>query len=389
MSTSVRMASTPIASSAPLRRDAWWLLVAMHVPFIVFTVAQAGFGLAFVAPAEHNAIAVPLILAAGLIQIRHSLATAAGVRPRYWRWSLLALVLIAYVPVALFETRWATPQWFVLASLAMLLRGRLALALIAVSALTHAMWFAQHSAVPNAGIGQPIWVFAYWIAIQVLGGGGLYGATRLVRVLDALREARADLADLAIGRERLRISRDLHDLLGQSLSAVSLKGDLAIGLLERDDVARAIVEVESLVAVARSALHDVLQVAHRETPIALSSEIERTADLLASTGTETRVDVVVDTLPPAIDELFAWALREGVTNVLRHSSATTCGIRIDRHEGTVRLEIVNDGAMPASLGGNGLSGLATRAAALSGTAIGRATGDGTFRLIVEVPEATR
>jgi two-component system sensor histidine kinase DesK len=359
----------------------------MHVPFIVFTVAQAGFGLALAAPSEHNAIAVPLILAAGAIQVRHSLAGAAGMRPRYWRWSLLALVVITYVPGPLLGPRWATPQWFVLASLAMLLRGRLAVGLITVSAVTDGIWYAHVAAVPGSGIVQQAWVFAYWIALQFLGGGGLYGATRLVRLLDALREARADLADLAIGRERLRISRDLHDLLGQSLSAVSLKGDLAIGLLERDDVSRAIAEIESLVVVARSALHDVLQVAHRETPIALSSEIERTADLLASTGTETRVDVAVDTLSPAIDELFAWALREGVTNVLRHSSATTCVIRIDRHDGTVRLEIVNDAAMPASPGGNGLSGLATRAAALSGTATGRATGDGSFRLLVEVPEA--
>jgi two-component system sensor histidine kinase DesK len=207
-----------------------------------------------------------------------------------------------------------------------------------------------------------------------------------VHFLDDLSDARADLADLAIGRERLRISRDLHDLLGQSLTAVSLKGDLAVGLLERDDVPRAIAEIESLVGVARSALHDVLHVAHGEPPIALSSEIDRAADLLASTGTETRIDVAIEVLAPAIDEMFAWALREGVTNVLRHSSATTCSIRIDRQDATVRLEIINDGAMPASRGGDGLSGVAARAATLSGTASGRSIGGGSFRLLVEVPE---
>jgi two-component system sensor histidine kinase DesK len=206
--------------------------------------------------------------------------------------------------------------------------------------------------------------------------------------VDQLRDARADLAELAIGRERLRISRDLHDLLGQSLSAVSLKGDLAIGLLARQDVPRAVGEIESLVTVARSALHDLRDIAHREPPIALASEIQRAADLLASTGTETRVDMGVDTLPPAVDELFAWALREGVTNVLRHSAATTCAISIGRQEGIVRLEIVNDGAIPASSGGNGLSGLAARAAALSGAASARSMGDGRFRLRVDVPEVS-
>ncbi|HTE45062.1 MAG TPA: histidine kinase [Gemmatimonadaceae bacterium] len=381
-------AALPIDTSTPLRRDARWLLVAMHVPFIAFAVAQGGLSLAFPASSDHEAIAVALALTAGAIQLRHSLAAAAGLRPRYWRWSLAALVLIAYVPAPFFGARWATLQWFVLASVAMLFRGRLALASILVSVALHGSWFAMNDTAPDGGIGRAAWEFAYWAALQFLGSGGLYGATRLVHLLDALREARADLADLAVGRQRLRISRDLHDLLGQSLSAVSLKGDLAIGLLERHEVPRAISEIESLVAVARSALHDVLHVAHREPPIALSSEIDRAADLLASTGTETRVDIAVDALAPAIDELFAWSLREGVTNVLRHSSATTCTIRVNRHAGVARLEIVNDGAMPTSLGGNGLSGLATRAAALSGTASGRSIGDRTFRLTIEVPEVT-
>jgi two-component system sensor histidine kinase DesK len=268
----------------------------------------------------------------------------------------------------------------------MLLRGRLALAASLVSALAYGIWWVSTGASEGASIARLFWVFSYWESIQFLGAGGLYGATRLVHFLDELREARADLADLAIGRERVRISRDVHDLLGQSLSAVSLKGDLAVGLLERGNVQRAIAEVESLVSVARSALHDVRHVAHGEPPIALSSEIDRAADLLTSAGTETRVDFAIDTLARAIDELFAWALREGVTNVLRHSSATICSIHIDRHNAMVRLEIVNDGAMPASLGGNGLSGLAARAEALSGTASGRAIGGGRFRLTVEVPE---
>jgi two-component system sensor histidine kinase DesK len=207
-----------------------------------------------------------------------------------------------------------------------------------------------------------------------------------VRLHDELRAARAGLADLAMERERLRISRDLHDLLGQSLTAVSLKGDLAIGLLERHDVPRATAEIDSLIAIARTALRDVLDIAHRELPIALSTEIERMVDLLASTGTETRVDATAGPLPPAIDELFAWALREGMTNVLRHSSATTCSICVSRSRGTVRLEIINDGALPVTPGGSGLSGLAARAAVLSGTANGRSSGDGRFQLTVEVPE---
>lgn len=380
MSESLTLATTPA-----LRRRAWSLLVVMHVPFIAFAIAQGGFGLALPGPAAHKAIGFVLAVAGCALQLRHSVAAAAGFRPRYWRLTLALLLIIAYVPLAFFGFRWLTLQWFVAASLAMLLPPRVALPIIVASALAIGIWYGIAVPLPGASFGERVWTFCYWEALQFLGSAGLYGAARLVRLLDELRDARADLAELAIDRERLRISRDLHDLLGQSLSAVSLKGDLAIGLLERDEVPRAVAEVESLVTVARSALHDVLDIAHREPPIALASEIERAADLLASTGTETRFDLTTEELPPDVDELFAWALREGVTNVLRHSTATMCSISIRRQHDALTLEIVNDGAMPVSSGGNGMSGLAARAAWLSGTVSGRALGDSRFRLRVEVP----
>jgi two-component system sensor histidine kinase DesK len=375
-----------VTTAPPLERRARWLLIAVHIPFIAFTTMQGGLGLAMTRPLGYDSIALPLAIIASALQLRHSLAAADGVRPRHWQWSLLALIVIACLPLIVLRDRWVTLQWYVTASCAMLLPARFALPIIASSSLGIGVWYAITVSRPNAGIGEMLWGFAYWEALQFLGGAGLYGATRLVRLMDQLRDARADLAELAIGRERLRISRDLHDLLGQSLSAVSLKGDLAIGLLAREDVPKAIGEIESLVSVARSALHDLRDIAHREPPIALSSEIDRAADLLAATGTETKVDIAVGKLPPAIDELFAWALREGVTNVLRHSAATTCSIAIGRRDGVVRLEILNDGAMPASSGGTGLSGLAARAAALAGSASARGVGDGRFRLRVDVPE---
>jgi len=373
-------------SSIPgLERRAQWLLAAMHIPFMGFVIGQGGFGLALPRPEHASWLGVPLSIAASALQLRHSLAVAAGVRPRYWQWTLIALVAIAYLPLSAFGSRWVTLQWFVLASFAMLLPSRAALLAIVGVTVGVGVWYAAGDTPTDAGVGLWTWTFCYWTVLELLGGGGLYGATRLVHLMRELRTARAGLAELAMDRERLRIARDLHDLLGQSLSAVSLKGDLAMGLLERGDVEKAATEIESLVSVARSALHDVLDVAHREPPIALSSEIERATELLASTGTETRVDIHVEELAPAVDELFAWALREGVTNVLRHSAATACTISIRQQNDVVRFEILNDGAMPPTPGGSGLSGIASRAAALSGDATGRSLGDGRFRLRVEVP----
>src|SRR5262249_55669768 len=150
-------------------------------------------------------------------QLRHSLAAADGMRPRYWRWTLLVLVVIAYAPAAVLGSRWATLQWYVFASLAMLLPLRVALPLGAALAVGHDTWFTIVDAGPNLRPWQFALTFSYWGALQVLGAGGLFGATRLVRLVDEFRDARAELAELAIERERLRISRDLHDLLGQSL----------------------------------------------------------------------------------------------------------------------------------------------------------------------------
>ena len=379
-------ASMVLVPDPPLRRRAWWLLVAVHIPFVTFTVAQGAMRLAYPPPFEVNWGALFLALVAGALQLRHSLAVAEGVRPRYWIWSLLLLALIAWVPMITLADQWVTIHWFLVASMAMLLPPHVALPAILVNALANGILFARMVTVPEFSFGLFAWNFFYWQSLQFLGGAGLYGATRLVRLMDQLRNARADLAELAIGRERLRISRDLHDLLGQSLSAVSLKGDLAIGLLRRNELPRAVGEIEGLVSVARTTLHDLRDIAHREPPIALALEIQRASELLSSTGTETRVEISARDLPPAIDELFAWALREGVTNVLRHSAATSCWIRIDRHDGFVRLEIVNDGALPTTPGGHGLSGLAARAAALAGSASARSIADGRFRLRVEVPE---
>src|SRR5262249_44803732 len=142
---------------------------------------------------------------------------------------------IAYAPLPWLGMRWMTLQWFALASLAMLSCGWLALVIIIAG---NSAWYAilANPASPPATM---VGLFVYLGAIQLLGVVGLYGGARLVRLHDELRAARGDLADLAIARERLRISRDLHDLLGQSLTAVSLKGDLAIGLLERGDTPRA------------------------------------------------------------------------------------------------------------------------------------------------------
>jgi two-component system sensor histidine kinase DesK len=194
------------------------------------------------------------------------------------------------------------------------------------------------------------------------------------------------LAELTVGSERLRVSRDLHDLLGQSLSAVSLKGDLAIALLQSDPPA-AEAEIRSLTEVAREALRDIRHVVHGEHPVTLRNETQGAAALLGAASIDAHIDVELQDLVPEVDELFGWATREGVTNMLRHSQAATCSIRATRQEGAALLEIVNDGARSTNGTGTGVTGLTERAQLLSGQVKAGRLEDGHYRLSVEVPEA--
>ena len=209
----------------------------------------------------------------------------------------------------------------------------------------------------------------------------VYGATRLIR---AARELQAARAELATGQERLRVS---CDLTSQSLSAVALKGDLALRLLP-DDPTAARTEMESLTATARDALHEVqaVQAATRGAHVAaLHTEAGGAMRLLAAAGIDTYVNVDMRVPGPAADVL-AWALREGVTNVLRHSEARTCSITAARSDRFVRLEIVNDGARTPSGPKSSLARLTELAQALSGSVTAGPTRDGEFRLLVELPE---
>src|SRR6266545_8209320 len=279
-------------------RYARGLLVLTHVPLMLFMAGAVLTGYGFPSPEPREA-GLALLLAAGSVQIRHSLAAARGVRPRGWALTLLLLLALAYVPLPFFDVRWVTVQWFVIASFAMLLPPRLAVALALMTALANgAAWLALFYPTNPVGLAFAVWLFLYPATILLMGGGCLYGAARLVMIARELREAKAELAQLAVGRERLRISRDVHDLLGHTLSAVALKGELALRLLHRGDRSRAVAEIDGLTTVARSALRDIRDVAQQEHRVSLATEAEGAASLLEAAGIRTRIVVTAGDLAP-------------------------------------------------------------------------------------------
>jgi len=367
-------------------RRASWLIVAVSV--VTIAVGSAPILTVFGSPNSpafgHAAIVFPLALGVLALQLRHSFAIARGQRPRGVLWTLLAQAVLVYVPMHWFGWTWVALQASLMASAPVVLRGWRAAAaaaapLVATNVVAVAGFDRALYPVPA------LFLVSYWTIILGCLAAALYGSARLVRLLGELRDTRAELAVMAVERERLRVSRDLHDLLGQSLSAISLKGDLASRLLLKDPSgARA--EIESLTGLARDAIHGIQAVSRQEHSVSLRTETEGAAALLSAAGVRSRIDVDLPDLAPPQERVLAWAVREGVTNALRHSAAHTCSITGGRRDGSVLLEIVNDGAPALAGEGSGLSGLTERARALYGSVAARRTADGEFRLLVEVPE---
>ncbi|MEU5863330.1 histidine kinase [Nonomuraea sp. NPDC047529] len=368
-----------------------WVLRHPHRPFIALHLPLAAqvpvyIGMGLEGPPGDPVLAGVGVLAALALQLRHSLAASRGARPAGWPWTLAALLLLANLPLWWLATQWEAVAVFALASIVMLLRGP-ARAAAAVAQVLHpaALEVTQMVRDGSTTVPHALLLAVYPVLALTVFGGALVAGARLVLLLDELEATRAELAAAAVGEERVRVSRDLHDLLGQSLSAISLKGDLALRLLVKDaGAARA--EIESLTGVARDALRDVRAITRDELAVSLRTEIDGAAALLGAAGVDTRLDVAA--LPPLsgpAHDALAWAIREGTTNLLRHSEAGTCAITVSRDGGAVRLEIVNDGVRGVAGPGSGLAGVAERARAASGSS-STAVHDGRFRLSVEVPE---
>ena len=223
----------------------------------------------------------------------------------------------------------------------------------------------------------------------LLIGIGMITVSRLVVTVRELRVAREEIARLAVAEERLRFARDLHDLLGHSLSSITLKSELAGRLLPAAPE-RAAAEVRDIEGVARRALREVREAVADYRQPSLGGELDDARKMLKAAGIACRIEQEAGVLPNATDTILAWAVREGVTNVVRHSRARHCVIRLTRDDEEVRAEITDDGLgfppeYEATTVGSGLSGLAERVAASGGDFEAKPMPEGGFRLRVSLP----
>ena len=193
-----------------------------------------------------------------------------------------------------------------------------------------------------------------------------------VRLSDALRElqrARGELARQALMEERLRMARDLHDLLGHTLSLITLKSELVGRLLEKNPHA-AIEQVHEVERVARQALREVRKAVAGYRQRTLRGELDSACQILEAAGIECLIEHEPRLFPLDMDIVLAWMVRETVTNVIQHSRARYCLIRIVSDDAHVHAEVRNDGSPRIENArvetGNGLSGLAERLAKVGG-----------------------
>ena len=178
----------------------------------------------------------------------------------------------------------------------------------------------------------------------------------------ALAAARAEVARLAAENERIRIARDLHDLLGHSLTTITVKAGLARRLGEADP-ARALGQIAEVEELSRRALAEVRAAVSGYRDVTLAGELARGRELLEASGVAADLPAAADMADPAHQELLGWAVREGLTNVIRHSRAGTCAVRLSPSA----VEITDDGVGTAAPPGNGLRGLRERVTAAGGT----------------------
>ncbi|GAA3411276.1 hypothetical protein GCM10018952_19280 [Streptosporangium vulgare] len=351
------------------------------------------------------AVGVPGLVIFSVLYLRILEAAVAGTAARG------EIAASAVVAVILLLTQDGDPwTWGLLgpawASGAALLLGRSATLAATVGAIAVSVLLAPPGAGPGPGFGDmfvPSYAEEVWPAFGAYLGvaGAAPCANRFQlwfwRVVRTAEEGKEAQARLAVTEERLRFSRDLHDLVGHSLSAIAVKSEVA-AKLSRVDAARAAGEMDEVRTLARQTLKEIRAAVRGYRTVDLAAELRAMAAVLEAGGVRCTLETPRDQVPEGAATLLAWVVREGTTNVLRHSSATECRIAITVREGCAVLVMTNDGVKGTGgangvegvgevdgRGGTGLIGLSERVAAIGGTVTTGPGGPGEFRLRATVP----
>nr|WP_240895432.1 histidine kinase [Kineococcus siccus] len=257
----------------------------------------------------------------------------------------------------------------------------------APAAVLAAVFLTASSDAPEGGAPLVATFLVGFTALFSAAAGTVAVSLWIVDVVRRLARAEQDRARLAVAEERLRFARDLHDVVGRDLSAIAVTSDLVAELARRGRP-EAVERAEEVRRIAQDSLREVRAVVRGYRGVDLATELEGSAALLESAGVRCTVDARTEGVSPAARTAVAWVVREGVTNVVRHSSATWARVEVAVREGRVEVLVENDrpaqetGAAP----GTGLAGLAERLRPLEGTLTAGHEGD-RFVLRAQLPAA--
>jgi two-component system sensor histidine kinase DesK len=303
------------------------------------------------------------------------LAFGAHAAGRFWRW--YGLLVGLFLAELLFAHEQAFPMTTYIVVLTFSSLGRrawpLVIAIVIGSTFIPPLVPGWHAGIDtDAGISTSLVALA------------MYGFFEIIRSNRALSEARAEVARLAMESERSRIARDLHDLLGHSLTTITVKSALA-NRLAAADPERAAIEMREVEVLSRQSLADVRAAVSSYREVTLAGELASGRELLRAAGIEAELPGSVDGVREDLHELFGWVVREGLTNVVRHARAQHCHVLLRSD----RIEIRDDGVgFVSNDQGAGLTGLRERVDAAGGTLTAGPTRDG-WSLRVEVLQPIR
>jgi two-component system sensor histidine kinase DesK len=334
-------------------------------------------------PSHGFKLAVDIAALVGTFVLTVWVTSAAAEHWPPWRRlaTLAAAAAVTYFPLVVLGRYWADMAGFFAGSALLLLSGWMAWALFA--AVVASMIPVAAAAAPELGA----YGAAYLTLSTLVLGLVVFGLARLSLAIRYVHATRGELAQLAIIGERMRFARDLHDLLGYSLSAITLKAEVTQRLVGSNP-ARARDELAEVLDIARQALADVRTVASGYRNVSLAKEASSVASLLTSAGISSRIHIACGALDERVDTVLATVLREGVTNMLRHSAPRNCVIQADVAADTIRLLVTNDGLPRSALSGRcggGLDNLRARLGAVGGQLDVEVSGDGWFKVLAEAP----
>lgn len=337
----------------------------------------------FATRSSHHGLTLALAaVAAGLafgVQVCVAWRGAAGWSVPRRLGAVLALAVLTYLPLAVLGVAWPGMGGFLAGSILMLWPPRIA---VAPAALVVASMLVAPLAL-GIGAGSA----AYLMTATLSSGLMVYALYQVRRAARRAQGAGAQHAQLASVRQRERFSRDLHDILGYSLSAITLKAELTRKLVSSNP-AQAEDELAEVLELARQAAVDVRLIAGGYSSVSLAREAASAASLLSAACITPRIAIDCGVLDDKTDAVLAIVLREAVTNVLRHSTARNCAIEATHADKNITLTVVNDGAprqAKSGAGGHGLRNLARRLEAIGGGLTTEGIAEDQFSLMATVP----